>query len=333
MNNSSPINNLPNKNKYTTTDPTKFAALLGQTSNGDIQTIYKRVYNINKNLNSEQLTSIKFPRSTKSEQIRREKAGTFWKYLLHRIRLTVGYQENVNNTNSNNKSNRVTRSKTEDYLPWVLTKVDPDPPGNIRNIEIVKDTVVPSLLGNYTLKYIEGRQFPTVLLEPLRKSKLKSSRVGLFCKGLNIKNNKVLGFCDRKELYKAVGNQSSANIYKKGMQGLSIAHIEKLIKKGTPGPRIFGDKQYMAQMLELKRLGDASQVYYAQQINKDKNYCVQPFDREFINNVMKVSRGEAQSSRDLVSYIMRRFQSQNKYYYSKALFWSNDRPACLLLTF
>ena len=114
------------------------------------------------------------------------------------------------------------------------------------------------------------------------------------------------------------------------MQGLSIAHIEKLIKKGTPGPRIFGDRQYMAQMLELKRLGDASQVYYAQQINKDENYCVQPFDTEFINNVMKVSRGEAQSPGDLVSYIMRRFQPQNKYYYSKALFWSNDRPACLL---
>jgi hypothetical protein len=86
----------------------------------------------------------------------------------------------------------------------------------------------------------------------------------------------------------------------------------------------------MAQMLELKRLGDASQVYYVQQINKDKNYCVQPFDTEFINHVVKVSRGETQSSRDLVSYIMRRFQPQNKYYYSKALFWSNDRPACLL---
>ncbi len=330
MNNSSPINNLRNKNKYTNTDPRKFETLLGQTNNSDIQTIYKRVYNVNQNLDKAQLESIKNPRGVRTEKIRRESAGTFWKYLLHRIRLTVGYQENVNNTNSNNKSNRVTRSKTEDYLPWVLTKVDRDPPENIRNIEIVKDTVVPSLLGNYTLKYIEGRQFPTVLLEPLGNSKLKSSRVGLFCKGLNTKNNKVSGFCSRKELYKAVGNQSSANIYKKGMQGLSIAHIEKLIKKGTPGPRIFGDKQYMAQMLELKRLGDASQVYYAQQINKDENYCVQPFDTEFINNVMKFSRGEAQSSRDLVSYIMRRFQSQNKYYYSKALFWSNDRPACLL---
>ena len=331
MNKSSPINNLPNKNKYTNTDPTKFETLLGQTPNSDIQTIYKSVYNVNQNLDTAQLESIKKPRGTKSEQIRREKAGTFWKYLLHRIRLAVGYNNSENKSNSNsNKSNRVTRSKTEDYLPWVLTKVDPDPPGNIRNIEVVKDTVIPSLLGNYTLKYVESAEFPTVLLEPEEKSKLKSSRVGLFCKGLSTTNNKVLGFCGRKELYKAVGNQTSANIYKKGMQGLSIAHIEKLIKKGTPGPRIFGDKQYMAQMLELKRLGDASQVYYAQQINKDKNYCVQPFDKEFINNVMKVSRGEAQSSRDLVSYIMRRFQSQNKYYYSKALFWSNDRPACLL---
>ena len=331
MNKSSPINNLPNKNKYTNTDPTKFETLLGQTPNSDIQTIYKSVYNVNQNLDTAQLESIKKPRGTKSEQIRREKAGTFWKYLLHRIRLAVGYNNSENKSNSNsNKSNRVTRSKTEDYLPWVLTKVDPDPPGNIRNIEIVKDTVVPSLLGDYTLKYIEGRQFPTVLLEPLGNSKLKSSRVGLFCKGLNTENKKVSGFCSRKELYKAVGNQSSANIYKKGMQGLSIAHIEKLIKKGTPGPRIFGDRQYMAQMLELKRLGDASQVYYAQQINKDENYCVQPFDTEFINNVMKVSRGEAQSPGDLVSYIMRRFQPQNKYYYSKALFWSNDRPACLL---
>jgi hypothetical protein len=27
---------------------------------------------------------------------------------------------------------------------------------------------------------------------------------------------------------------------------------------------------------------------------------------------------------------MRRFELQNKFYYSKALFWSNDRPACLL---
>ena len=340
MNNSGPKNKLSNKNeqfqkllgqtKYTNTDPTQFQTLLDQTNNSDIQTIYKRVYNVKQNLDNDQLKSIKNPRDTRPEQTRRESAGTFWKYLLHRIRLTVGYQENVNNTNSNNKSNRVTRSKTEDYLPWVLTKVDRVPPENIRNIEIVKDTVVPSLLGNYTLKYIEGRQFPTVLLEPLGNSKLKSSRVGLFCKGLNTENKKVSGFCSRKELYKAVGNQSSANIYKKGMQGLSIAHIEKLIKKGTPGPRIFGDRQYMAQMLELKRLGDASQVYYAQQINKDNNYCVQPFDTEFINNVMKFSRGETQSPGDLVSYIMRRFQPQNKYYYSKALFWSNDRPACLL---
>ena len=329
MNNSGPINNLPNKNKYTNTDPTKFVALLERMSNNDIQTIYDKVYNVTENLNKSQLTSIKFPRNTKSEQIRRERAGTFWKYLLHRIRLVVGYQENGNNNNSS-KSNRVTRSKTEDYLPWVLTKITRTPPSGLGNIEVVKDTVIPSLLGNYTLKYVEGVEFPTVLLEPEGKSKLKSSRVGLFCKGLSTPNNKVLGFCGRKELYKAVGNQTSANIYKKGMQGLSIAHIEKLIKKGTPGPRIFGDRQYMAQMLELKRLGDASQVYYAQQINKNENYCVQPFDVEFINNVMKVSRGEAQSSRDLISYIMRRFQSQNKYYYSKALFWSNDRPACLL---
>jgi hypothetical protein len=329
MNNSGPINNLPNKNKYTNTDPTKFVALLERMSNNDIRTIYDKVYNVTENLNKSQLTSIKFPRNTKSEQIRRERAGTFWKYLLHRIRLVVGYQENGNNNNSS-KSNRVTRSKTEDYLPWVLTKITRTPPSGLGNIEVVKDTVIPSLLGNYTLKYVESAEFPTVLLEPAGKSKLKSSRVGLFCKGLSTTNNKVLGFCGRKELYKAVGNQTSANIYKKGMQGLSIAHIEKLIKKGTPGPRIFGDRQYMAQMLELKRLGDASQVYYAQQINKNENYCVQPFDVEFINNVMKVSRGEAQSSRDLISYIMRRFQSQNKYYYSKALFWSNDRPACLL---
>jgi hypothetical protein len=328
MNNSGPINNL----KYTNTDPTKFAALLGQMSNGDIQTIYKKVYSINKNLDSEQLKSIKFPRSTKSEQIRREKAGTFWKYLLHRIRLAVGYNNSENKSNSNsNKSNRVTRSKTEDYLPWVLTKIKQIPPSRLNNIQIVKDTIIPSLLGNYTLKYIEGPQFPTVLLEPIGgNSKLKSSRVGLFCKGLNTKNNKVLGFCGRKELYKAVGTQVSANIYKKGMQGLSIAHIEKLMKKGTENPRIFGDRQYMAQMLELKRLGDASQVYYAQQINKGDNFCVQPFDSEFMDYVMKVSRGEVQSSRDLVSYIMRRFELQNKFYYSKALFWSNDRPACLL---
>jgi len=51
MNNSGPINNLPNKNKYTNTDPTKFVALLERMSNNDIQTIYDKVYNVTENLN------------------------------------------------------------------------------------------------------------------------------------------------------------------------------------------------------------------------------------------------------------------------------------------
>ena len=65
MNNSSPIKNLNNKNKYTNTDPTKFETLLGQTKNSDIQTIYKRFYNVNQNLDTAQLNSIKNPIGTR----------------------------------------------------------------------------------------------------------------------------------------------------------------------------------------------------------------------------------------------------------------------------
>ena len=87
MNKSDPINKLLNKNtdlrkfqtllgqtKYTNTDPTKFQTLLGQTNNSDIQTIYKRVYNVKQNLDNDQLKSIKNPRDTRPEQTRRESA-------------------------------------------------------------------------------------------------------------------------------------------------------------------------------------------------------------------------------------------------------------------
>ena len=67
MNNSGPINNLLNKNKkkYTNTDPTQFQRLLGQTNNSDIQTIYKRFYNVNQNIDTAKLNSIKNPIGTR----------------------------------------------------------------------------------------------------------------------------------------------------------------------------------------------------------------------------------------------------------------------------
>ena len=87
MNNSSPINNLRNKNnqfqtllgqtKYTNTDPTKFETLLGQTPNRDIQTIYKRVYNVKQNLDNDQLKSIKNPIGVRTEKIRPRKRWNF----------------------------------------------------------------------------------------------------------------------------------------------------------------------------------------------------------------------------------------------------------------
>lgn len=273
------------------------------------------------------------------EDALREQAGTLGKYILHKIRTKIGYETNNGNNNQTKKretSQRLrNKAKYEDYMPWVLARLKKSDPKTVNNIEIEKATKIQSLLGNYTLGYIEGAEFPTVLLKPIGNSKLKSSKVGMFCKGLNTKNTRVMGFCDRKELFKALSNKGNqrgpANVYKKGMQGLSIAHIEKLIKKGTPDPVIYGDRVYMAQMLELKRLGDASQVYYAKKINEDGNYCIKPNEPELIKYVKEFIANEGKSSVDLAREILLHFTDENKkFYYNKSIFWSNDRPACLL---
>jgi len=317
----------------------QFQQTLNKVSKETIMKIYRQLdpegsMNINELVGFVKGNSTGTTRSQmRREDALREQAGTLDKYILHKIRTKIGYQTN----NGNNKvtSQRLrNKAKYEDYMPWVLARLKENNPKKIENIEIEKATTIQSLLGNYTLSYIEGVEFPTVLLKPVNnKSKLKSSKVGMFCKGLNTNNTRVVGFCDRKELFKALSKnlRGPANVYKKGMQGLSIAHIEKLIKKGTPDPVIYGDRVYMAQMLELKRLGDASQVYYAKKINEDGYYCIKPNDPALITSVKQFMTNKGKTSVDLAREILLSFTDENKkIYYNKAIFWSNDRPACLL---
>ena len=279
-------------------------------SNGDIKLIKKRP-------------------STRTELSRMMQLGTFEKYLLHIVDLYYGA---LNNSSSNDNTKRiVTRRKTEDFLPWPLVRINKRPLRNVRNIELIKNTTVPSLIGTYTMSYTENSRFPTIVMSSKSGGKLKTSQVGLFCKAIG-EGGTIKGFCNRKEAYKALGNQDSANIYKKGMRGLSIADISKLVRKGTNNPRIFGNHTYMAQMYELKRIGDSSQIYYAQLINSNDNiFTMKPYDIDLIRSVIKTAKGNA-SNTDLLRKILLSYVSDNtnNFYYKNAMFWSNDRPACLL---
>jgi len=283
------------------------------------------------NASNNDIKQIKTRPRTRTEISRMKNLGTFEKYLLHIIDLHYGVLNNGSKTNDNTKR-IVTRRKTEDFLPWPLVKINKRPLTNVRNIELIKNTTVPSLIGTYSMSYAENSRFPTIIMSSKSGGKkLKTSQVGLFCKAVG-EGSAIKGFCNRKEAYKALGNQSSTNVYKKGMRGLSIADISKLVRKGTNNPRIFGNHTYMAQMYELKRIGDSSQIYYAQLINSSDNiFTIKPYDTDLIKSVIKTARGNT-SNTDLLRKILLSYVSDNtnNFYYKNAMFWSNDRPACLL---
>jgi hypothetical protein len=309
-------------------NPNNFSRSLESMTLDDLKKFIMNRRGINASTND--INKIKTRPRTRTEISRMKQLGTFEKYLLHIIDLHYGVLNNGSKTNEDTKR-IVTRRKTEDFLPWPLVRINKRPLTNVRNIELIKNTTVPSLIGTYSMSYAENARFPTIVMSSKSGGKLKTSQVGLFCKAIG-EGSAIKGFCNRKEAYKAFGNQGSANIYKKGMRGLSIADISKLVRKGTNNPRIFGNHTYMAQMYELKRIGDSSQIYYAQLINSNDNiFTMKPYDTDLIRSVIKVARGNT-SDTDLLRKILLSYVSNNtnNFYYKNAVFWSNDRPACLL---
>jgi hypothetical protein len=280
------------------------------------------------NATNEDITTIKGSTQTRLETKRAAQAGTYEKYKLHKINAHYGLNINKDGREKVNVSRTKVRRKTEDFLPWPLVKVLKKPATNIKNLSVVKDTVVPSLIGDYKLSYIQDDRFPTVILNGVGSKKLKSSQVGLFCKKPG--SREITGFCSRKETFKAIGTNQNTDVYKKGMRGLSIADVTKLVKKGTNNPKIFGNHEYMALMYELKRVGDASQIYYARQINSTEDIItIKPYDSDLMRAIKSHSRGG--SNNDMLRKILLSLHTNtSNFYYKNAMFWSNDRAACLL---
>lgn len=280
------------------------------------------------NATNEDINTIKGSTRTRLETKRAAQAGTYEKYKLHKINAHYGLNINKDGREKVNVSRTKVRRKTEDFLPWPLIKVLKKPTTNIKNLSVVKDTVVPSLIGDYKLSYIQDARFPTVILNGVGSKKLKSSQVGLFCKKPG--SSEINGFCSRKETFKAIGTNQNTDVYKKGMRGLSIADVTKLVKKGTNNPKIFGNHEYMALMYELKRVGDASQIYYARQINSTGDIVtIKPYDSDLMRAIKAYSSGG--SNNDMLRKILLSLHTNtSNFYYKNAMFWSNDRAACLL---
>ncbi len=311
------------------TETNKFGNIINRMNNETLKNHIKK-YN-NRNVNNTDISEIKRKvlLATRGENQSRQQAGTLEKYLQKKVKDHFGlYNENKRNEESITRT-RV-RRKTEDFLPWPLVKLTKQIPTNIKNLETIKNTTVPSLISDYTLSYIENTRFPTVMLKSIRGGKLKSSYVGTFCKQPG--SQALQGFCDRKETFKVIGNNNTGlNVYKKEMRGLSIGDVTKLVKKST-NPKIFGDYKTMALMYELKRVGDASQIYYAKQINSTPSIVtIKPNDISLMRSIQEYSRGNRGNNDVLRKILLSLSNNQSKnFYYKNALFWSNDRPACML---
>src|SRR5210317_1430519 len=165
------------------TETNKFGNIINKMNNETLKNHIKK-YN-NRNVTNTDIIDIKrkASSSTRGEKQSRQQSGTLEKYLQKKVKDHFGlYNENKQNKESIART-RV-RRKTEDFLPWPLVKLTKQIPTNIKNLETIKNTTVPSLISDYTLSYIENTRFPTVMLKSIGSEKLRSSYVGTFCKHL-----------------------------------------------------------------------------------------------------------------------------------------------------
>ena len=159
-------------------------------------------------------------------------------------------------------------------------------------------------------------------------SLIKRKFVGKICNSNRLtSSDKVKRGCNRimrpkvrpDEKYITVysDNQEAIAMYKDGAGGLGVKQLAKIILRiGRVNHR--SKAKARADFLELKRNGDYGQIFSCKMINDDDNiYLMTNVSEELAPTINRM--GDT-------------FQPEN-FYHNKCVFWSVDRPACLLAIF
>ena len=215
--------------------------------------------------------------------------------------------------------------------PWFIVQYEP----TRRSVKIVPTKVFGlSSVNGWSTDFVSSPDvYPLARTNRLGKkeqpgvndSLIRTKYVGKICNSSKLTTSeKVRRGCDRisrprvkpDEKYITVysNDQEAIAMYKDGAGGLGVKQLAKIILRiGRVNHK--SKAKARADFLELKRNGDYGQIFSCKMINDDDNiYLMANVSEELAPTIER--KGET-------------FQPEN-FYHNKCVFWSVDRPACLL---
>ena len=232
------------------------------------------------------------------------------------------------------KVNRKIKAKTGYFIPWILVKFKNQKTYN--NLKINKNIIIPGIKKNWLLNYNNNPfNFPSVRLLPRKnniKNTLNSVHIGDICK-TNRENENYKNTCGLKTngfgIYTTTTNKF--RILKRNMRGLSIGAIEKILKRKVGLYNISTKPSLMAEIIELKRNGDYGQIAVCEKLNTDNDvHILEPFDRDILVLVKQIitRQGALKIVTEEIKKKLLEKTLNKDFFYDKAVYYSNDRPAC-----
>jgi hypothetical protein len=236
------------------------------------------------------------------------------------------------------------KAKTGYFIPWVLVKFTDTK--KYKNLNINNGIKISGIKKEWNLSWNKSNMyFPSVRLVSTNSQPTTNSvvnvHIGSLCKPGSTHVSNYNNVCRGKHGYSMImsnTNSSHFRILKRDMRGLPIGAIEKLMKrsfqiqsKSKKIPyEVFTKPKLVADLIELKRNGDWGQIAVCQRLNSNPNTKIlEPFNDEFLKQV--ISRVTRQQSAEEFKRYLTNFITVNRgvsFYYTKACYYSLDRPAC-----
>lgn len=252
---------------------------------------------------------------TRSSQKRKNNA----KNLLANTRKLEQYiKTKVNKMMSYRRKTSARQTTTDNSkLPWHMIKVKPD-----KNDIQIYPMVYPTIMGGYTINwYTPDTRITTIKPETTtNKNNIVQMNIGKICYGNRATKNK---WCNKppSEKFKIAQNGKQFKILKNGLSGLGVPQIGKMFsvyfKKNPQGRR---------RLLTDKRSGDFRQIYACYLLNQDEKLYVMRPGSEALGESIRNSSVPGQAIGQAIDLV----KANMNFVYNKGVFWSGDRPACMM---
>lgn len=308
---------------------------------------YNFNYNIRSNLNKDKLLRIRnaYKQIISSNENKNNKLGEFNRIiqLATRNRITTSsnkyrqsfnantfienFKNEINNRVSNGKvlvksGRRISKSDAVVKYPWYIGKLDKET-GRLRKytIKVPSTSYTGSsrverikLLINWANNNSLNVYPKAVLNSTATNGAIKLQTVGKFCKSTNNQ-----GWCGKKPeqrftMYSINNNRKLWKVNKHGASGVGVPELSKAMLRNSL-------RNARRTFFDIKRSGDYGQIITCLEVNKDPSIFIINSGSEELAKLYYRTQNKQ---------MLQKIKENQSYVYQNTLFWTGDRPACML---